>query len=263
MYLWNIHGARYYDPVLGRFITPDTIVQAPYDPQTLNRYAYCRNNPVKYIDPTGHIATENEGPSKYDDGNNDGGGTLGGQTGPEGGESKCFGSQSTPQGSSITADSSPDGGSQEGEQNNSSKMEGEGDKSESEKVKQMSDVELLHAINDAGKRKDAKRIRILQKECIRRNNLTPKKILLKAIKNAADIILSKQTGGIPITPIIDLIVESTREDVQHVQDTVVEEAVEIENKTNQLFMPRSPYSPYSWYMWSNPWSVFMPPSSEK
>ncbi len=54
MDLWNIHGARYYDPVLGRFITPDTIVQAPYDPQSLNRYAYCRNNPVKYVDPTGH-----------------------------------------------------------------------------------------------------------------------------------------------------------------------------------------------------------------
>ena len=54
MDLWNIHGARYYDPVLGRFITPDTIVQDPYDPQSLNRYAYCRNNPVKYIDPSGH-----------------------------------------------------------------------------------------------------------------------------------------------------------------------------------------------------------------
>ena len=40
--------------MIGRFITPDTIVQAPQDPQTLNRYAYCRNNPVKYIDPSGH-----------------------------------------------------------------------------------------------------------------------------------------------------------------------------------------------------------------
>jgi len=48
-------GARYYDPVIGRFISPDTIVQAPQDPQTLNRYAYCRNNPVKYIDPTGRF----------------------------------------------------------------------------------------------------------------------------------------------------------------------------------------------------------------
>lgn len=48
------YGARYYDPVIGRFISPDTIVQAPQDPQTLNRYAYCRNNPLKYVDPTGH-----------------------------------------------------------------------------------------------------------------------------------------------------------------------------------------------------------------
>ncbi|MBU2541138.1 MAG: RHS repeat-associated core domain-containing protein, partial [Candidatus Omnitrophica bacterium] len=48
------YGARYYDPEIGRFITPDTIVQAPSDPQSLNRYAYCRNNPLNLIDPSGH-----------------------------------------------------------------------------------------------------------------------------------------------------------------------------------------------------------------
>ncbi len=48
------YGARYYDPELGRFIQPDTIVQAPFSPQTLNRYSYCGNNPITYIDPTGH-----------------------------------------------------------------------------------------------------------------------------------------------------------------------------------------------------------------
>ena len=48
------YGARYYDPQLGRFITPDSIVQSPYDPQSLNRYSYCRNNPINYVDPTGH-----------------------------------------------------------------------------------------------------------------------------------------------------------------------------------------------------------------
>jgi len=47
-------GARYYDPLLGRFITPDTIVQNPSDPQTLNRYSYCGNNPINRVDPTGH-----------------------------------------------------------------------------------------------------------------------------------------------------------------------------------------------------------------
>ncbi|MDO8662670.1 MAG: RHS repeat-associated core domain-containing protein [Candidatus Omnitrophota bacterium] len=48
------YGARYYDPEIGRFITADTIVQAPYNPQTLNRYTYCGNNPINYVDPTGH-----------------------------------------------------------------------------------------------------------------------------------------------------------------------------------------------------------------
>ncbi len=47
-------GARFYNPKLGRFITPDTIVQSPYNPQTLNRYTYCNNNPVNLVDPTGH-----------------------------------------------------------------------------------------------------------------------------------------------------------------------------------------------------------------
>ncbi|MBL8012209.1 MAG: hypothetical protein JNN05_00030 [Candidatus Omnitrophica bacterium] len=48
------YGARYYSPVMGRFITPDTIVQSPMNPQTLNRYTYCNNNPVNLVDPTGH-----------------------------------------------------------------------------------------------------------------------------------------------------------------------------------------------------------------
>jgi RHS repeat-associated protein len=52
--LYN-YNARNYDPVLGRFISPDSIVQDFSDPQTLNRYSYCRNNPVMYVDPSGHI----------------------------------------------------------------------------------------------------------------------------------------------------------------------------------------------------------------
>ncbi len=48
------YHARYYAPDLGRFIQADTIVQAPADPQTLNRYTYAGNNPVKYTDPSGH-----------------------------------------------------------------------------------------------------------------------------------------------------------------------------------------------------------------
>lgn len=48
------YNARYYDPLLHKFIQADTIVPDPSNPQTLNRYAYVNNNPLKYIDPTGH-----------------------------------------------------------------------------------------------------------------------------------------------------------------------------------------------------------------
>lgn len=51
LYFYN---ARYYDPVLGRFIQADTIVPDPTDPQEFNRYSYVHNNPLKYTDPTGH-----------------------------------------------------------------------------------------------------------------------------------------------------------------------------------------------------------------
>jgi RHS repeat-associated protein len=52
--LYN-YNAREYDPVLGRFISPDSIVQDFSDPQTLNRYSYCRNNPLLYVDPSGNL----------------------------------------------------------------------------------------------------------------------------------------------------------------------------------------------------------------
>ena len=48
------YNARYYDATIGRFISPDTTVQDMANPQTLNRYSYCLNNPLKYVDPTGH-----------------------------------------------------------------------------------------------------------------------------------------------------------------------------------------------------------------
>jgi len=52
--LYN-YGARYYDPEIGRFVSADSIVQDYTDPQTLNRYSYCRNNPVIITDPSGNI----------------------------------------------------------------------------------------------------------------------------------------------------------------------------------------------------------------
>ena len=48
------YNARWYDPVAGRFLQADTIVSAPGDPQSLNRYSYVRNNPLRYVDPSGH-----------------------------------------------------------------------------------------------------------------------------------------------------------------------------------------------------------------
>ena len=44
--------------MVGRFIQPDSIVPQPGNPQSLNRYAYTLNNPVRYADPTGHWVFE-------------------------------------------------------------------------------------------------------------------------------------------------------------------------------------------------------------
>ncbi len=45
---------RYYDPELGRFISQDSIEYADYESVNgLNLYAYCGNNPVMYVDPSG------------------------------------------------------------------------------------------------------------------------------------------------------------------------------------------------------------------
>lgn len=50
----NMNG-RLYDPVLGRFLSPDNFVQEPGNSQNFNRYSYCLNNPLKYIDPSGEM----------------------------------------------------------------------------------------------------------------------------------------------------------------------------------------------------------------
>lgn len=48
-------NARLYDPVLGRFLSPDPYIQAPDYPGNFNRYAYCLNNPLKYVDQRGEF----------------------------------------------------------------------------------------------------------------------------------------------------------------------------------------------------------------
>jgi len=55
---WMYYNARYYDPYLNRWTQPDTIVPEPGNPQTLNRYAFVLNNPIRYTDPTGHFSID-------------------------------------------------------------------------------------------------------------------------------------------------------------------------------------------------------------
>jgi RHS repeat-associated protein len=59
------YGARYYDATIGRFISPDSIVPDPANPQTFNRYSYCLNNPLKYVDPSGNVLRSTEYAGSY------------------------------------------------------------------------------------------------------------------------------------------------------------------------------------------------------
>lgn len=45
-------NARYYDPILGRFLSPDPLMN-PGDPRTLDPYRYADNNPITFSDPLG------------------------------------------------------------------------------------------------------------------------------------------------------------------------------------------------------------------
>ena len=48
-------NARLYDPILGRFLSPDPYVQLPDFTQAMNRYGYCMNRPLCYVDKNGEI----------------------------------------------------------------------------------------------------------------------------------------------------------------------------------------------------------------
>ena len=48
------YNARYYNPEDGRFVTVDSYRGEFEEPQSLHLYAYCANNPVNFIDPSGH-----------------------------------------------------------------------------------------------------------------------------------------------------------------------------------------------------------------
>ena len=57
------YRARFYSPVLGRFLQPDPIGYG----DGLNIYAYCKNNPVNFIDPMGLCRDENDGPNWWEE----------------------------------------------------------------------------------------------------------------------------------------------------------------------------------------------------
>jgi RHS repeat-associated protein len=58
------YGARFYDAVLSNFLTADTIAPAQADPRSRERYAYALNNPIYYLDPSGHDPCKTSGDSQ-------------------------------------------------------------------------------------------------------------------------------------------------------------------------------------------------------
>ncbi len=86
-------NARVYDPLIGRFLSADPVLPDAGDMQQYNRYAYVGNNPMKYVDPTGHCKKKpasrlcernpDDNPSVNTD-NTGGGVTAGGGSGGDG-----------------------------------------------------------------------------------------------------------------------------------------------------------------------------------
>jgi RHS repeat-associated protein len=52
------YNARFYLPGIGRFASADTLVPDPTNPQQYNRYTYTLNNPLRFLDPSGHFSVE-------------------------------------------------------------------------------------------------------------------------------------------------------------------------------------------------------------
>ena len=57
------YSARWYSPNYGRFITEDTFFG--WIALSLNKYSYVHNNPIKYIDPTGNAAEDDNDKIKF------------------------------------------------------------------------------------------------------------------------------------------------------------------------------------------------------
>jgi RHS repeat-associated protein len=108
--LINMKG-RIYDPRAARFLTADPMVQSPFNRLSLNRYAYVRNNPLKYIDPSGFETDQaadpdDFGPDDFEIGPNGnwqlrGTGTIATRMNPPGGGSLPSGPPPTAGGGSV------------------------------------------------------------------------------------------------------------------------------------------------------------------
>jgi len=59
-------GGRIYDPLAGRFMSPDPIMQAPFSTQGSNRYSYVFNDPINKTDPSGFMSLSVDGQNVYD-----------------------------------------------------------------------------------------------------------------------------------------------------------------------------------------------------
>ena len=51
-------NGRIYHAEIGRFLSPDPVIQAPTNSQNFNRYTYVLNNPLSYTDPSGYFIAE-------------------------------------------------------------------------------------------------------------------------------------------------------------------------------------------------------------
>jgi hypothetical protein len=54
-------NARYYSSDTGRFISQDTYSGNAFNPWTQHLYTYTSNNPINYVDPTGHYHVDPDG----------------------------------------------------------------------------------------------------------------------------------------------------------------------------------------------------------
>ena len=64
-------GARYYNPLIGRWISKDFVEGLIASPQSLNKYVYVKNNPLSYIDPNGLLDVAVAALGYYAHGNDD------------------------------------------------------------------------------------------------------------------------------------------------------------------------------------------------